>query len=73
HDGTHDGLPHPHVPSCFACVVMASPGLASSGFLVAGRIALPVPAALDPPAAAPRRHVAWTPQSARAPPTGSIV
>lgn len=57
-------------PDCFACVIVADPGLPALPFAQAARIPLAV--APDPvePAALLANEIAWSPQRARAPPLG---
>ena len=61
---------HLAAPACFACVIMAAPGLPALAFVHADRAACAV--VVDPGgrALAPARGVAWAPHRARAPPSG---
>ena len=68
--GPHDR--HQSGPACMACVLVAAPGLPVPAPVAAALTAIAAATAALPEAAAAARKVPWTPQSARAPPAGSI-
>jgi hypothetical protein len=72
HDEASDGHGrHMLTPACFACVIMAAPGLPVASSAQASRIGVAARVVDFGEAVAPR-EVGWAPQRARAPPAGFI-